>query len=265
MCDINDKYKIKVPFDKVYVLSLPSFKSRYKFMEYQLNDLGIPFEFMWGVDLGNINKDSLDYEIKYPQAFEEEQICTGKDFSCSLNHYSAVYQAYEFGLNSILILEDDVCFLKNKDFIERSLNNIPKDADFVTWDPRCVNENDIILLSNNLKKCKTLYIKNNRYNMLFGGMMYALMNRKTMKLYLDNQRKQFFLSDHVQGLFMNVTVNKYISTKCLCTDHINMETNFNIYKYYKKLPEYICRYGKQNINKFYIPKGISRSKRMIVY
>jgi len=223
---------MNIPFDKVYVLSLPSFKSRCKFMKAQLDDLEISFNFNWGIDLGNINKDSLGYKIQYPQLFEEEQLCTGKDFSCTLNHYSAVYKAYEFGCNSILIFEDDLCFIKDKNLIEQSLNNIPKDADFVTWDPRFGIPEDINQFSKDLDlNQQKLYFKDNgQYRFMFGGMMYAIMNRKTMELYLNNQRKKLYMSDHVQGLFMNVTVNKYISTKCLCTDQLNIETNFIINK-----------------------------------
>ena len=253
---------MNISFNKVYVLSLPSFKSRYIFMKKQLDDLGIAFNFNWGIDLGNINRDSLGYKIQYPQLFEYEKLCTGKDFSCSLNHYSAVYKAYEFGCNSILIFEDDLCFIKDKNLIEQSLNNIPQDADFVTWDPRFCLLEDINQFNKDLDlNQQKLYFKDNgQYQFMFGGMMYAIMNRKTMKLYLDNQRKKLYMSDHIQGLFMNVIVNKYISTKCLCTDQFNIETNFITNK-----QGYICQYKNLNVNDFYTPNEFSnKSKRLDV-
>jgi len=264
---------MKMPFDKVFVLSLPSFKSRCKFMKAQLDNLGISFNFNWGIDLGNINKDSLDYKIQYPCIFGDHHIhlskkCLGTDISCSLNHYSAVYKAYEFGCNSILIFEDDLCFIKDKNLIEQSLNNIPKDADFVTWDPRFGIPEDINQFSKDLDlNQQKLYIKDNgQYKFMYGGMMYAIMNRKTMKLYLDNQRKKFCAADHIHGLFRNISVNKYISTKCLCTDQLNIENNFNVDNILKLSPHmigYICQYKNLNINNFYIPKIFSKKSERL--
>lgn len=256
---------MKIPFSKVYVLSIPSFKSRYEFILKQLKDLEIPFNFNWGIDLGNINNDSLGYRIHYPQLFEYEQLCTGKDFSCSLNHYSAILKAYEFGYNSILIIEDDVCFIKNKKRIELFFNNIPQDADFVTFDPRFSRQNDINQFNLDISNNKELYIKDNgQYNFMFGGMMYAIMNRETMKLYLENQRKRFYMCDHVQGLFMNVKVNKYISSKCICTDQLNIQNNFitdNILNSHSI--GYVCQYPNLDINKFYIPEEFSKNSERL--
>ena len=254
---------MKTKFDKIYVLSVPSYKIRYNFVKEQLDDLGIDFEFVWGTDLGNINTDSLGYKIQYPQLWEYETHCTGKDFSCTINHYNAVLQAYEFGYESVLIMEDDICFVKNKKLVEQMLTEIPDDADFVTYDPRFSQPWDFEKFEYNLVHCDDLFMKNypNEYEFIFGAILYGIMNRDTMKLYLDNQRKQLMMSDHVNGLFMNITTNKYIATKCICTDELNIQTNFST----KISPAWFnnYRYKEQlDINNFYIPKEYHACERI---
>ena len=253
---------MKIKFEKVYVLSVPNYKIRYNFVKQQLDDLGIDFEFVWGVDLGNINTDALGYKIHYPQLWEFEKHCTGKDFSCTINHYSAVLQAYEFGYNNVLIMEDDICFVKDKKLIQQMLTNIPEDADFVTYDPRFGWTCDFEKFEYNIKHCESLFMKNNYddYKLIFGGILYGIMNRKTMKLYLDNQRKNLMMSDHVKGLFTDISVNKYISTKCICTDELNILTKFN-----PKDVSYINNYKFNellNIDKFYIPQQYHVHERL---
>ena len=257
---------MKTKFEKIYVVSVPSYKNRYNFVKQQLDDLGIDFEFVWGTDLGNINTDSLGNKIIYPQLFEVQTNCTGKDFSCTINHYNAVLQAYEFGYKNVLIMEDDICFIKDKNLIQQMLTEIPDDADFITYDPRFCYQQDFESFEYNLKNCNSLYLKNEPYDykFMFGGILYAIMNRKTMKLYLDNQRKQLVMSDHVKGLFQKVSVNKYIGAKCICTDQLNIQAKFNI----KNTP-YINNYGWKeilNINNFYIPsKYHSCERQQIIF
>jgi len=245
---------MKTPFDKIYVLTLPSFKDRYTFVGNQLKDLNIDYQFLWGTDFGNINMDAYGYKIHYPYLCLYSNLYTGKDFSCTINHYNAVYQAYEFGYEKILIMEDDICFLKNKELIEAIFNSIPDDADFVTYDPRFSNfiedfkqfNNDLII-----NKDKSYFKDIGQYKLMFGGMLYAIMNRTTMKLYLNNQRKNIWMSDVVQGIFNNVKINKYVCTKCICTDQFNIKNNFNA----GNLIWYKNNYKDLNISNFYIPSN----------
>lgn len=250
-------------FEKIYVVSVPSFKKRYNFVKKQLDDLEIDFEFVWGTDLGNINKDSLGYKINYPQLWTQETYCTGKDFSCTINHYNAVFQAYEFGYNNVLIMEDDICFIKDKELIKQMLNEIPDDADFITYDPRFYSNHDYDRFNYNIHCCDSLFMKETpgEYDCMFGAILYGIMNRETMKLYLDNQRKQLMMSDQVKGLFTDVTVNKYVASKCICTDEVNIQSNFvptsiigayiNNYRYIKDL----------SVDEFYIPEEFHAHER----
>ena len=254
---------MKTIFNKIYVLTIPQNKKRIEFIKYQFNELGLNFEFIYGTDFGNIKYDATGNEIVYPNLYTYLN-SNGKDFGCTINHYNAILQAYEFGYNNVLVIEDDICFIKDKKLIEHYLNNLPEDADFVTWDPRFWYDDDFNNFYEDLLNTNELYINENyKYNFMFGSMMYAIMNRETMKLYLDNQRSMLNISDHVQGLFMNVTVNKYICSRCLLTDQFNIEYNFN---YTKQNKAWKNNYkDKENFTRdyFYIPENFQSFTRTI--
>ena len=227
---------MNIPFDKVYVVSLITNKNRQNHIKYQFNDLGIDFEFIYGTDFQNFTNDAYDEKIIFPNVdpdIEDKNRFKGS-YGCALTHYNAISFAYHLGYNNVLVIEDDACFIKDKNKIQQFFDNIPKDADFITWDiryfPNVNNSIDILAYLFN-KSSDQYYIKYNCSSIinLFGGMMYAIMNRKSMKLYLDNQHKNFRSSDRINDFFTRSNkISKYIAKQCILTDHINLENNFNI-------------------------------------
>ena len=119
---------MKTIFDKIYVLSLITNKTRQEHIKYQFEDLGIDFEFIYGTDFQNIKYDAQENEINYPNVWAKEyyaKIFINKyaDFGCTLTHYNAISFAYHLGYNNVLVIEDDICFIKDKSIIEYYLNN----------------------------------------------------------------------------------------------------------------------------------------------
>ena len=243
-------------FDKIYVVSLlPNNKDRQEFIKHQLDDLYIDFEFIYGIDYFNIKTDYKDNNIIFPKMHDYD-LSNGKIFGSSIGHYHAVLQAYELGYNNVLILEDDVCFLKERTLIEYYLNNVPEDADFVSWDPRFINSDEHKLILNMLKKSDQSYILlENNIDSLIGAMIYGIMNRDAMKIYIESQHKIFLPGDHVRGFFEYPTVKRYISSKCICTDQHNIEKNFNADVYYECIYKEID--DKLTTDLFYKPKKYS--------
>lgn len=246
---------MKTPFTKIYVASLITNKDRQKFVTYEMNDLGIDFEFMYGTDFGNINCDFRGNKIEYPQILNGA-VADGRDFGCAISHYNCILWAYELGYDSVLVIEDDICLKKSKSLIEQSFANIPEDADFVTWDPRFYYNDDKVKFYNFMHNSVGWYTPyNGEFYFLFGGMMYALLNRKAMELYIENQHNNFCPPDVVPGFFTEsetVHLNRYISNMCLCTDHLNIQQNFKV-----RQPAYQLSYGylqQQNIDDFYQPE-----------
>ena len=133
---------MKTQFEKIYVLSLITNKDSQKFIKYQFNKLGLDFEFIYGVDYYNFSN------IQYPDVYKNTGVNFSysqnikKNYGCAMTHYQAVLQAYYLGYNNVLIFEDDVCMNTNMSLLKDMLNNIPEDADFVTFDFRQDEDNE---------------------------------------------------------------------------------------------------------------------------
>ena len=248
---------MKTKFDKIYVISLITNHDRRKFITYQMNELGLDFEFIYGIDFKSLTYDGSNHKIEYPYTYDNNTSNTAGNYGAAIAHYGAIKQAYEFGYNNILVLEDDICFIKNKDLIFECLNNIPDDADFITYDVRFLdldNNNDEQLALADLSKinnCNCFYNIPNKLNYLFGSMIYGIMNRETMKLYIDSQCKNLNMSDRVIGLWKLPFVNRYTYSKCICTDQLNIESNFDVFSFiYENIYHKI---KKLNVDDFYKP------------
>ena len=214
---------MKTKFDKIYVVSLITNKDRQEFIKYQFDELGLDFEFIYGIDYYNFNN------IEWPDVYINTiNNCKGdgKDFGCAMTHYQAVMQAYHLGYNNVLIFEDDVCMNKDKHMIEDMLNNIPEDADYIDYDPRQYLESYQQQLLKIINNINSRYFKINK--IFYGAAMFGIMNRKTMKLYLDSQHNCLKMSDNVDNFVENKTIqNYYISTKCLFVAQHTLNKIFN--------------------------------------
>ena len=223
---------MKTQFDKIYVITLISNKDRQEFIKYQMNELGLDFEFIYGTDFYNLTHDRYGNNINYPNLiFECPHLDNIKMYGCTLSHYQAILQSYEFGYNNVLIIEDDMCFNKDLNLVEYYLNNIPADIDFITYTARFINIEEInqfnkILRGN--KKVNNKFINLENLNGLCGTGMYGIVNRETMKLYLDNQRAKLSCADHINGIFKKPIINRCTTLYAICTDQFNLQKQNNL-------------------------------------
>ena len=259
---------MKTKFEKIYVISLIYNKERQLFIKKQLNELGLEFEFVYGIDYFNIKTDRFGNVINYPDLTLStngdevvDHLDNDKMYGCGMSHYRAVLQAYELGYNNILIIEDDICFIKDINMINNYLNNIPNDADYVTYSSRFMEPKEYQLF---LKYQKIFYsddpkfIKiSNKYSTLCGTMMYGLMNRKTMKLYLDNQHKRFCVPDWINGIYKNPKIKRYTTLHAICLDQYHVLKYNNAKNIVSTCNNYDFCYEQCNIvndyNNFNIP------------
>lgn len=134
---------LKEKFDRIYILNLVTRKDRKENIERQFKELGLPLP-----DTTEFIK--YYYAVPFPynavitDAFNRTG--TGKftkpnEYDCSRNHYNIIKISYELGYQRILIIEDDILFLKSADEIKRYLENMPSDANICQFgcfsaDPR---------------------------------------------------------------------------------------------------------------------------------
>lgn len=191
-------------FEKIVLLNLAERHDRLSFMKHQFKELGE-------------DKVEIHRAVFHPhcdviiQAFNmtrRGRFTRPNEFNCAREHYSIVKEAFEDGVKSLLIIEDDLCFLKDKNKIEMILKAIPKDYDIlrmsgITADPKAKS-----LLEENERK---IWIKHDDVP-LWSTAMYAL-SRRGMQYYLASQDKFYQVADYplyLSGVNSNI-VTSYVS------------------------------------------------------
>ena len=213
---------MKTIFDKIYVINLVENIKRKKFIEYEFKKYGLKFEFIHTPDFYNLF-DKYKEEIFNIYDLWGNKINL-RLLGCTLGNYMAVKQAYEFGYNNVLVIEDDICFTKNKQLLEYYLNNVPKNADVIRYAFRCIDEDNLSLIEsihkdnyNNDYLLVGKDVPNNKIQYC-GTSMWAIMNRQTMKKYIDSITNKFLGADQIDLFFTNMQNNDfniYLSNKCL--------------------------------------------------
>lgn len=215
---------MKTIFDKIYILHWLPNKDRDIALKKKFKYLGLEYEYVYALPLLDIFGENND---KYQHLYITNNDNTWKygdkiiqHWSVAFGHYMCVYQAYQLGYNNVLILENDVVINNNKKLIEQYLNNVPKDSDiirygYMEWDwyntERFDNTNELFYKDN----------ENNDFR-YYGNQCYGLMNRKTMKIYLDSCNYCFNGNEDVENIHRGnkFNLNIYYATKPIFLDHI---------------------------------------------
>ena len=126
---------LKEKFDICYVLNLSDRKDRRNNMETQFKEM----------NFDNINESTwlrYHYTTKFPynsliaSAFNESgkgRFTKANEYDCARNHYAIVKECYDRGFSNILVMEDDIKFLKNNETFLTFIHNIPVDYDILQF------------------------------------------------------------------------------------------------------------------------------------
>lgn len=206
--------EIKLPFDKCYCLHLSEASDRYENLINEFNNLGIKdkVEIWWtskkpiNIVIGN-NIESLKTEY-YERLYKQNKNIYSRVFDCAYNHYSIIKQAYERGLNNILIIEDDIYFNKNKNIINNIFNIMPNNYKMIRF---YTTYNYFETNKNNNKEIS--YITRDDeyfYEMCNSSLCYALSN-EGMKIVIDEYEKCFQQPDVIlNNICWNYSLNDNI-------------------------------------------------------
>lgn len=88
--------------------------------------VGLDFIPFWGC--------ALPYTKVLENAVRHTNMCSNAWFDITLNHNRIVRTAYELGKKNVLILEDDIRFLKDLDRLSNIVNALPEDYDIALLD-----------------------------------------------------------------------------------------------------------------------------------
>lgn len=114
----------------IFVISLASVVERRKFMEQQLNNKGVPFEFFDAID-GRVNDHYLfeKYNSKKRRRQKGNELSRG-ELGCFASHYLLWEKCIELN-TPIIIIEDDAVIYDEFNFFYKNITNITKNSDYL--------------------------------------------------------------------------------------------------------------------------------------
>lgn len=181
-------------FDHIYCLHYLPSEARLQKLKDELSRVGIDENakyFSWVYDYPTSLLDIVYNDKRVNMSTPLKSSSRSYIKRVSMKHYEIIKEAYSLGYNRILILEDDVRFHKDLDYIKKMLANIPN-SDIVMFDKMTCSA---ALEATKYKR----YIKTLPSDSLYGSMndsgvffifcsCYSL-NRKAMKQIIDTQEQ----------------------------------------------------------------------------
>lgn len=208
-------------FDKIYCINFTEFKIRHELMEYELKRVGIldspNFEWLYTFrgPFQNLFTDMIlnDGPLK----------TTSSKTSCILGHLNAIKKAYYNGYNRILIIEDDVRFLKNLNKIEQILQKLPEDYDVILLDRYITNYPHANSILYNPNTNINQEFKDIQDKTVLSAGCYVL-TRKGMQTIISMQDMGWFLG--IDILINRPQVKTYIK-RAIATTAVAVQVPFN--------------------------------------
>lgn len=121
-------------FDKIYCLNFIQYTKRKQMMDFQLNRIGILNSGIFQYHFSDNANEKFDVWLKRNIVSKYVKYISYHYVDIALNHYYVIRDAYFRGYKHILILEDDMRFLKGIDKIEQILQHKPEDANIILYD-----------------------------------------------------------------------------------------------------------------------------------
>ena len=182
-------------FDGIYVICCIKYADRVKRLIPELTRIGC------------IGRIELSWDFKNP-FYDKLKECLplgkhqAKHFYCGFNHYRAIKEAYLLGKEAILVIEDDVRFLKDIGQLKKIISSIPCpcDYDLIMFDknwPRPMTVQEFVSYQKREKDHEYIY----RFDKLYSSGCYSLSKegmRKWLKAYEDGaftNGRQFLAND----------------------------------------------------------------------
>lgn len=115
-------------FERIVVLGCERFNDRIPRLEAELYRVGLIDQVRWSIDYVNPFLEKMQTIL--PFASEDNR----RYFRCVYNHYQTVLSAYKDGCQSVLVMEDDIAFLKDIDKLSLMIESLPIDFDLAMLD-----------------------------------------------------------------------------------------------------------------------------------
>jgi GR25 family glycosyltransferase involved in LPS biosynthesis len=150
------------------------------FNEYNIKDVHYTYTFNKPIYKNVRNSYPSITTPYYDSLNEKDHIIYNRVFDCALNHYNIIKSAYLRNLNSVLVFEDDINFVVNKNIVNKVIDLAPEDYDILKF----YNGDDQLHLEltteNNIEYTKHFKLFYDFYSCVMVGY-----SRKGMKAYID--------------------------------------------------------------------------------
>lgn len=155
------------------------------FKEYDIKNVHYTYTFNKPIYKNIRNSYSSIVTPFYDKLNDIDPIIYNRVFDCALNHYNIIKSAYLRNLNSVLVFEDDINFVVNKNIVNKVIDLMPEDYDILKF----YNGDDQIRLGitteSNIEYTKRFkYFEGITYQDFYSCVMVGY-SRKGMKAYID--------------------------------------------------------------------------------
>ena len=192
----------------IYFINLPKSKERKNFLEKQIRQFNINnfkiIEAVYGKNKKSISDNMFQVPMNTEKTiylFNNDENAKDGEIGCTLSHLNTVRQAYNDGLEHVIICEDDVDLYWIKiweDTISSIISNAPKGWEYISLSKSCNVDS------------KNKYLKYSENDCW--GTVSQLWNRKGMKKILDKCYKddKFILNKEWENIHKSITADLYI-------------------------------------------------------
>lgn len=243
----KEKLKICDYFDKIFILNLSCAIERREFILRELEELGLSDEIDKKIVFHYAPRirPEIEHSIALNRFTQRFMLYRPSEYSCTREWCSIVEESLYTGKQRILVIEDDCSFLKDVSYINRSLENIPSDADFLRFHVFSYSQTS---KDYNKEKVNDYWMKDNIkcWNMT----CTAFLTDESKKYYLDSLYSYYTVADFPLYNLPNlkkknsINLNSYISSIPLCIQNKRFESfirninndkiNYNLENIYEK-------------------------------
>ena len=208
-------------FDRIFLLNLVENKNRRDFMFSQFNQLGCNDE----VEVHNaVLHPFCDIIINAFNKSGKGKFTKPNEFNCAREHYSIIKQAYEEGANRVMVMEDDLCLLQDKEKLKEYLENLPDDFDILQMSCITPYKNIVHILKDNLRSKNPKYWMLHEETPMWGAAMYVL-NRRGMVFYMKCQDQLYQVAD--MPLYLT-SINHKVVTSYISSIPLGIQENIKV-------------------------------------